>query len=111
MRQESDSLVPTMRDDIVRSDFDLEAVVWSPIRTDAFTIDPVARVLMDVIDGEASIAELVMDVQQTVGVPLDTARTQVLRSIALFDQAGLLQASVPEPPPARRELFVNPPNT
>lgn len=88
-----DAFVPRLRRDFLRSDIDGEAVVWSPDRGVPAALDPVTTVMLDVIDGSASIADLGADVQDVVGVPHDVARTQVLRTVGLLDEAGILTTS------------------
>ena len=77
-------------------------------------LDPVATVMLDVIDGEASIGQLATEVHEEVGVPFDVALQQVGRTVQLFDAAGMLTSSVVaarrRKPSPRRQLFVNPPN-
>ncbi len=105
------TFVPKLRRDLLRSDFGHEALIWSPIRQDPVALDPVARVMLDIVDGIATIGDLAEDVQAVVGIPLERAHEQVQRIVTLIDRAGALMTSdahsVPE---QRRELFVNPPS-
>lgn len=75
-------------------------------------LDAVTTVMLDVIDGVATIDELVEDVRDAVGVPTEVARSRVERTVAALDDAGALTTSVPVSVPERqRELFLNPPST
>lgn len=103
--------VPTLRADLLRSDLDGEAVLWSPIRPDPVALDPIATVMLDVIDGAATASDLSRDVHETIGVPLETAHAQVDRVLDVLDAAGALTSSRPHTATEQqRELFVNPPN-
>jgi hypothetical protein len=110
----SSDVVPVLRDGIERQDIDGEAVVWSPISLVPTRLDPVATVLLDVIDGVASIGEIVADVQEVIGLPYDVAQQQVTHIVRTFDNAKLLTTSSSnehaDEAIARRELFVAPPN-
>lgn len=110
----SSDVVPLLRDGIERQDIDGEAVVWSPISPVPTHLDPVATVLLDVIDGIASIGEIVADVQEVVGLPYDVAQQRIAHIIRTFDEARLLTTSSSnehaDEAIARRELFVAPPN-
>jgi hypothetical protein len=103
--------VPELRTDVERRDIGSECVVWSPLAAEPTALDPIATVMLDVVDGTASIAELAIDVHETVGVPLETAQRQVVRAVERFAQAGLLTSSTAESTAeeaiARRELFVS----
>jgi hypothetical protein len=100
--------VPTLRDDLLRRDFDLEAVVWSPIRREPMALDPVATLMLGVIDGSASIADLSADVQDVVGLPQEVASAQVQRIIDGLDRGGALTSSAEDVAPASRSVFVSP---
>ena len=107
------NLVPELHTDYVRREVDGECVVWSPRAAEPAVLDPVATVMLDVIDGEASIAQLAREVHEEVGVPFDVALRQVERTVQLLDGAGLLTSSAPRPPEdavAPQPLFANPPN-
>jgi hypothetical protein len=85
--------VPELRHDLERRDFDGESVVWSPIASFAMALDPVATLMLEVVDGSASISELADDVHETVAIPLPEARHQVARIVELYASAGLLTSS------------------
>ncbi len=106
--------VPVLRDGIDRQDIDGEAVVWSPISPVPTRLDPVATVLLDVIDGLATIGEIVADVHDVVGLPYDVAQQRVAHIVQTFDDAKLLTTSSSNEQAAeaiaRRELFDVPPN-
>ncbi len=103
--------VPRLRDDLLRCPVGSEAVIWSPVRHAPVALDAVAAVMLDVVDGEASVAELTNDVYEIVGVPMAVAETRVQRIIGLFEHAGALATSKPMSLPERqRELFTNPPS-
>lgn len=82
--------VPSLRTDYLRRDLDGQAVVWSPDRSCPSSLDPAATVMLEVLDGDASIAQLAREVSDEVGVPVDTALGQVSRIVHLFAVAGLL---------------------
>jgi len=111
MATELVDVVPELRTDFERRDLGGESVVWSPVAAEPIALDPIATVMLDVVDGTASMAELASDVHEAVGVPLDAAERQVVRVVERFAQAGLLasspfQATAAEAI-AQRELFVN----
>lgn len=96
-KPEALDFVPVRRDDVERVAFESESVAWSPIRQMPVYLDPVANVLYEVIDGEASVADLVDDVVAEVGIDRETATAQVTRVTGLLHGGGLL-ASSPELP-------------
>jgi hypothetical protein len=105
------AFVPVLRDDFERRVVAGESVVWSPLVDEPTVLDPVATVMLDVVDGTASIAELATDVHEVVGVPMETAQRQVLRVVEEFGQKGLLTSSSSETTAdetiANRPLFVS----
>ena len=62
--------VPALRTDFLRREVDGETVVWSPLAAEPVVLDPVATVMLDVIDGEASVGQLASEVHEEVGVEL-----------------------------------------
>lgn len=104
------AFVPVLRTDFVRRDIDGESVVWSSIAPEPTVLDPVASLMLDVVDGVASVAELAVDVHEEIGVPLETAERQVVRIVKQYESAGLLTSSTsgtsPEEAIAGRDLFV-----
>jgi hypothetical protein len=104
--------IPTLRTDFARADIESESVVWSPSRLRPTVVDPVSKVLLDVIDGGATVGEICQDVSEVVGVTTDAAFAQVHRSLGLFDTAGLLVTSAGTDEIALSdEIFLTPPNT
>jgi len=105
--------VPELRDDFERRDIGGESVVWSPIAAEPIALDPTAAVMLDVIDGEASIGDLALEVHDVVAIPLETAERQVTRIVDQFWLGGLLTSSPTgsnaDDAIATRELFVSAP--
>ncbi|HEV2309008.1 MAG TPA: PqqD family protein, partial [Acidimicrobiia bacterium] len=93
MTIDREDFVPVLRTDFERRDVGDESIIWSPSAAAPSVLDPVARVMLDVVDGDASIGQLATDVCEAVGVPLETAERQVRRIIQLFAEAGVLTAS------------------
>ena len=105
------SRVPELRTDYVRRDIEGECVVWSPVAPEPAVLDPVATVMLDVIDGDASIGQLATEVHEEIGVPFDVALRQVTQTVQSLDGAGMLTSSLtPEVAAARGEVFPNPPS-
>jgi hypothetical protein len=103
-------LVPEPRTDFERRDIDSECVVWSSLASEPTALDAVATVMLDVIDGTASIGQLAREVHEEVGIPLEAAQTQVARIVEQFSDSGLLTTSMATTNAAEaiasRELFV-----
>jgi hypothetical protein len=107
-----DGFVPELKPDLLLRTLGHEAVVWSPARPEPTALDPIAAIVLQLIDGIASVDEMVTDIHEVVGVDVDVARGQVHRTLAQLDAAGAFLTSEPAPVPERqRELFVNPPST
>lgn len=103
--------IPVVRSDVLIRHYANEAVAWSPAARTPVYLDPVAALALAVVDGEASVGEIIEDVNEIVGVPLSIARNQVLRVVTLFDRASLLTTSpARDEPLAEVEIFSQPPN-
>jgi hypothetical protein len=104
--------VPELRADFARRDVGAECVVWSPLSAEPVALDPLAKVMLDVVDGDASVGEMATEVHEEIGVPLETAQRQVSNVIERFGQAGLLTSSVSKTTAvaaiAQRDLFLAP---
>ena len=103
-----------MRDDFLRRDIDSSAIVWAADQPVPWALDPVSTVMIDVVDGEATVADLVEDVCEVIGVPRDTAIGQVSRVLQTFEAAGLLTPALrvenAQEAVLNRDLFANPPS-
>lgn len=99
--------VPALRPDLLRREVDGEWIVWSPLASEPVVLDPVAATMLEVFDGDASVAVIAKEVHEEVGVSLDVAGQQLDRIVRLFDIHGLLTTSVPSST-APKELFVSP---
>lgn len=107
-----DSYVPQVRSDFVRHDIGHEAVVWSVLRREPAALDPVSRILLEILDGRASVGELATDVSDVIGLPRELADAKVRESLDRIEAAGLLERSTGVPGSlADREVFLTPPNT
>lgn len=106
------SFVPELRLDLLRRDIDDRTVVWSPLAPEPVVLDPVARILLDVFDGEATVEVIASEVSDEVGISREAALSEVGRVVELFGATGLLTASksttTARDEIAGRELFVNP---
>jgi hypothetical protein len=102
--------VPEVRTDLERRDVDGEAIVWSPLAAEPTVLDPVATVMLDVMDGEASVAQLAQEVHEELGIPLDAAEQQLERVVGLFAAAKVLTVSgspvIAERAIDEREIFI-----
>ena len=85
--------VPELRPDLVRRTLGTECVAWSPIAAQPVVLDPIATVILDVLDGTVSIGELTTEVHEEIGVPFEAAERQVNRVVDQFAGAGLLVVS------------------
>lgn len=82
---------PQLRSDIVTHEVGPEVVAW-PDGAEAPTyLDPVAALLAELLDGTASVEELVSDVHEALDVPLDIATSQVQRAISTLATGRLLE--------------------
>jgi len=104
------NFVPELRTDFARRDVGAECVVWSPLSTEPVVLDPLAAVMLAVVDGDASVGELATEVHEEIGVPLETARRQVTTIVDHLGRAGLLTSSISGTTAgeaiAQRDLFV-----
>lgn len=103
--------IPSLHRDFTHRVVDGETIVWSPTQASPAVLDGVSAVMLDVIDGTASIGQLAREVHEEVGVPLDLAIAQVARTVATFDHLGLLDDAQQRPPvaePFGRTPFLGP---
>jgi hypothetical protein len=106
-----DRLTPHVRPDALLRQYDNEALAWSPTSPAPAYLDPLATLIYQLLDADASVADLVADVHDVVGVPRGIARNQIRRVVAQLDGAALLVSST-EPPadPLGHDVFSQPPN-
>lgn len=107
-----DDYVPVLRSDTLVRHYGNEAIAWSPARSAPTFLDPVAAIVLQVIDGQASVNELISDVHEVLDIPRDIAAGQIGRVLRAFGEAEMLgglereQDDVGVPP----TVFHDPPN-
>ena len=62
-------------------------------------LNPVAAIVWQCLDGHATVADLVADLADGFGAPLDVVRDDVLEMIRVAGRAGLLAGVAERPPP------------
>lgn len=92
---------------LLRRRYGTESVIWADGGAPMY-LDPLASLTLDLLDGEASVAELVHDVHDVVGVPEAIAHRQIHRSLSVLASAGALVGTVPAQP--NTDLFHAPLN-
>ena len=102
--------VPVLDDTAVVERVGHEAIVWAEGRTMPSVLDPLATVMLDVIDGSASAGELIGDVVEVIGLDPATAERQVSRSLVAIGAAGLLR-NQPLTSDGQRDILVLPGST
>lgn len=103
--------VPSLRPGYVLREFESEGIVWGHGAPAPAYLDPVARVVLGIIDGAASIHELVDDVHDVLGVDREIADQQIRRVVTMLGAHGIL-TDTPEPVvhDDDLDLYVDPPN-
>jgi len=104
-----DSIVSVRRGTHVRT-YAGEAVVWSPGRP-PLLLDPVGAVVLQLLNGEATVGDLAIEVSEEVGIPRSIALNQFRRVLSSLAEGGALSGphSVP-PPDVPGEVFHGPYN-
>jgi hypothetical protein len=104
-----ESLVPMLRDDVVIRHYGQESVVCSPSGEQPTYLDPVGSIVLQLLDGEASMAELADDICAAVGVPRSIAFGRLRTVVGQLDVVGALTTSDTPLRPAD-DFFYGPPN-
>ena len=94
---------------------DREAVVHHPAGSTAYVLDPMAAVLWQCLDGESTLADVLADIAEVVGVSLADGTEGCLPVVTSWVEAGIamiVPGPVPTDPPALRtwRRLVDPPN-
>ncbi len=96
---------------IVRSYGD-ETVAWSARASRPGYLSPVATIVYRMLDGSATVGEIIDDIHDVVGVPRASAADLMSRILAQLDNSALLTTSAPTWPtePGQSFLFPAPHN-
>ena len=104
--------VPTLRTDLLRREIDGETIIWSPLAPEPTVLDPISAVMLEVIDGDASVDQIASEVHEEVGIALETAQKRVTDVVERFAALGLLTSSTStmtaQEAIGQRDLFVSP---
>jgi hypothetical protein len=118
----SDQLVTSERDQflawapVVRADADVwmyrqESVAWSLEGSSPIALDAVGTLMFQLLDGSATVGELVEDIHVAIDIPKAVAEAQLRRIVAQLDGAALLTTSRSSPRPAGEiDVFPGPLN-
>ena len=107
----SDDFRPAVRPDNLVRRYDKEIVAWSPVRSWPVFLDPIAAVVFQIVDGVATVADLITDVHEELGLARDVADLQIRKSLQLLDVGGLLETSSPDSDLSTPDVFAEPPST
>ncbi len=106
-----DDFRPALRQDNLVRRYDNEIVAWSSISERPVFLDPIAAVVFQIVDSEATVAELITDVHEELGLAREIADIQIRKSLQLLDAGRLLETSLPGAVPLEPDLFFEPAST
>lgn len=104
------SYVPALSDGSLIRFYGNEAIAWAPDHPTPAFLDPVAATLVQVLDGSATIADLVADICDAVGVPEEIAASQIGRVLRVLHEQGLLEDADADHDASDSPIFSGPPN-
>lgn len=107
--EELDALRPRIADGVTVRHYDGGVIAWSPLSARPVPLDGVAAVVFQILDGSATVANLVTDIHEVVGVPEAVARSQLRQALTRFAADALLDGTA-QAEPTKRDLFPAPPN-
>ena len=106
-----DQLRPRICAETVVRRYENDIVAWSPSGRHPLAIEGVSAVVFDILDGAASVAELITDIHEVVGVERTAARRKLREVLGQFAGAGLLADVVGSATaPTHEDFFPAPPN-
>lgn len=109
--EEFDSLMPRIAADVLTRQYEDGIIAWSPANPRPTPLDGVASVVFQMLDGSGSVAELIGDIHEVVGVPEAVARSQLRQVLGRLAAEGLLDGVEGGPvAPTKLDLFPAPPN-
>ncbi len=105
------SAAPCARDDLLIRHIGDETVAWSPIASSPVHLPSGSAMLLQLLDGQVTTADLVADLGAVVELDQRAARKLLDNELTAFDEAGLLATSVePLNHDRERDVFPAPPN-
>lgn len=84
--------IVALADDAVVRHYDGEAVAWSP-RGEPLHLDPASAVIVQLLDGSATVGQLAREISEEVGIPEPLAFSRLRDAVTTFEHAGLLDDS------------------
>lgn len=83
-------LRPAVDSDVVIRWYDDEAVAWSSRASRPASLSAIAAMVFQMLDGSASVGEIIDDIHDVVGVPRPIAAQRLFQILKQFDEAALL---------------------
>lgn len=84
---------PKVREDLTVVELDGEAVVYDESSGELHHLNPSATLVFGLLDGTATIRELVADVSDAFGVPVEEVEPQLRDLVRDFRRLGLLNGA------------------
>lgn len=81
---------PALRTNVLIDPIESEAIAWNPAMPDPTYLDPVATLLVQVLDGHATAADLINDISESLDVETAVAAGQLQRVLELLAHDDLL---------------------
>lgn len=105
---------PAIRDDLLVHAFDdASALAWGN-HPNPVALDPAGHIVLQILDGQATVDELVADIHDIVAIPEAIARQRVEHTLRLGAAYGLLVGHgddvMPGPAPVDIDFLLGPPN-
>lgn len=115
--QEDDLRSPVVRSDVATAVLDAEVVIFDPLTSLVHQLNPVGSVVWQLLDGSATVSELVADLADGFEAPVEQVRRDVHDLLEMLAEQGLLAdggprsiPSSPAPPaPSDPAYLVDPP--
>lgn len=110
-QEDLDSLTPVIAGNVLTRHYDDGIIAWAPTSARPTPLEGVGSIVFQMLDGSATVAELVGDIHEVVGVPMEIARGQLRQVLDQLAADGLIDGvERTEVAPTKLDLFPAPPN-